>query len=169
MSAATGMRSASGFRILLAPLCRLANFWQDVSRDLEKGRLYIPLESLRMPRPFRGRHRSAALRFEIRSLDAGHLIARTRLLFAEGAPLQNRVDARLRVDLDLFGRGGLAVLAAIEKQGFNTLERRPAIDSLTRLALLARAVTTNLGAMISSTARREAATPRRFAGCLCRA
>ena len=25
---------------------QLANFWQDVSRDLEKGRIYIPLEAL---------------------------------------------------------------------------------------------------------------------------
>jgi squalene synthase HpnC/squalene synthase HpnD len=137
---------------------QLANFWQDVSRDLEKGRLYIPLESLR-------RHGLSAADIEARRFDSRYaalmkdLIARTRMLFAEGAPLQNQVDARLRVDLDLFGRGGLAVLAAIEKQGFNTLERRPAIDSLTRLALLARAVTANLGATISSSARREAQPP----------
>ena len=49
------------------------------------------------------------------------LIARTRDLFAEGMPLAS-VDARLRVDLELFSDGGLAVLNAIERIGYNTLE-----------------------------------------------
>lgn len=126
---------------------QLANFWQDVSRDLEKGRLYIPLEALR-------RHGLSAADIEARHFDPRYvtlmkeLIERTRLLFADGASLQATVDARLRVDLDLFGRGGLAVLEAIEKQGYNTLERRPAIGSLQRISLLARAATATVLAMI---------------------
>jgi squalene synthase HpnC len=126
---------------------QLANFWQDVSRDLEKGRLYIPLEALR-------RHGLSAEDVETRRFDARYaalmkeLIERTRLLFAEGAPLQAAVDARLRVDLDLFRRGGLAVLDAIEKHGYNTLEYRPAIGSLRRAALLARAATATVSAMV---------------------
>jgi squalene synthase HpnC/squalene synthase HpnD len=134
---------------------QLANFWQDVSRDLEKGRLYIPLEALR-------RHGLSAADIEARRFDARYaalmkdLIARTRTLFAEGAPLQATVDARLRVDLDLFGRGGLAVLEAIEQQGYNTLERRPAIGATQRLSLLARAATATAVAMIAPNAQPEA-------------
>jgi len=117
---------------------QLANFWQDVSRDLDKGRIYIPQEAMQ-------RHGLEPADIEARRFDQRYaalmkeLIARTRELFSEGAPLVSQVDAQLRVDLDLFGRGGLAVLDAIEAQGFNTLERRPAIGPATRARLLARA------------------------------
>ena len=117
---------------------QLANFWQDVSRDLDKGRIYIPQDAIR-------RHGLSPQDIEARHFDERYvalmkeLIARTRELFAEGAPLVSRVDAHLCVDLDLFGRGGLAVLDAIEAQGYNTLARRPAIGAATRARLLARA------------------------------
>ena len=55
------------------------------------------------------------------------LIARTRVLFAEGAPLADSVSGDLRVDIEMFGRGGLAVLDAIEGIGYNTIEKRPSI------------------------------------------
>jgi len=129
---------------------QLANFWQDVSRDLEKGRIYIPKDAMQ---------RHGVLTADVEERRFSHcyvalmkeLIARTRMLFAEGAPLVSRVDARLRVDLDLFGRGGLAVLDAIEAQGYNTLERRPAIGAATRARLLARAAAGLLRASFSST------------------
>ncbi len=118
---------------------QLANFWQDVSRDIEKGRIYIPLEALAthgltegdiIGRRFDGRY--AAL---MRSL-----IARTRELFAAGMPLVDRVDETLRIDIELFSRGGLAVLDAIEAAGCNTLEYRPSLTSWNKLGLLHRAL-----------------------------
>jgi len=38
------MNSASASPTPPAPLCSSPNFWQDVARDLEKGRIYIPLD-----------------------------------------------------------------------------------------------------------------------------
>jgi phytoene/squalene synthetase len=55
------------------------------------------------------------------------LVARTRQLFAEGMPLAAASIPRLRVDIEMFSRGGLAVLDAIEAIGYNTLEHRPSI------------------------------------------
>src|SRR5215470_8835803 len=106
---------------------QLANFWQDVSRDLEKGRIYIPLD------------RALALgvsetdiverRFSDRYVAlVKNLIARTRDLFNEGSPLARMVDGRLGVDLEMFSRGGLAVLDAIESQGYDTLNHRLSIS-----------------------------------------
>jgi len=104
---------------------QLANFWQDVSRDLEKGRIYIPLDIAAqhgvseddiVSRRFSD-HYTALMK---------DLIARTRVLFAEGFPLAQRVEGKLRVDLEMFSRGGLAVLEAIEKSGYNTFQHRPA-------------------------------------------
>jgi squalene synthase HpnC len=117
---------------------QLANFWQDVARDLDKGRIYIPLdlaaahgieEADLVARRFDARY--AALMRE--------LMARTRALFAAGWPLAARVAPELRVDVELFSRGGLAVLDAIEAVGCNTLERRPTVSRGTELRLLGRA------------------------------
>src|SRR5271165_5985434 len=105
---------------------QLANFWQDVGRDLEKGRIYIPLESLVA-------HGLTEEDIVERRFDARYvslmkeLISRTRELFAQGMPLAARVDSTLRVDIEMFSRGGLAVLDAIEAGGYNTLQHRPSI------------------------------------------
>ncbi len=143
---------------------QLANFWQDVSRDLEKGRIYLPQDAMQ-------RHGIWPADIEERRFDERYvalmkeLIARTRLLFAEGAPLVSCVDARLRVDLDLFGRGGLAVLDAIEAQAYDTLRKRPAIGAVTRARLLGRAVVGLVRASMSpSKPAAEAAAAARLAG-----
>ena len=115
---------------------QLANFWQDVSRDLEKGRIYIPLEALAA----HGLTEDdiVARRFDARYVSLmKELISRTRRLFAEGLPLAGSVDSALRVDIEMFSRGGLAVLDAIESTGYNTLQRRPSIPKSKQLRLLA--------------------------------
>src|SRR6202030_3977923 len=105
---------------------QLANFWQDVTRDLDKGRIYIPLEAL-------AAHGLTEDDIVGRRFDARYvslmkeLVARTRQLFAEGMPLAQSVDSSLRVDIEMFSRGGLAVLDAIEAIGDNTLEQRPSV------------------------------------------
>ena len=118
---------------------QLANFWQDVSRDLEKGRLYIPLDAL-------AEHDLTEADIAARKFDARYvalmksLIARTRALFSAGLPLAQTVEPFLRVDLEMFSRGGLAILDAIESSGYNTLAHRPALTKLTQMRLLAGAL-----------------------------
>jgi squalene synthase HpnC/squalene synthase HpnD len=118
---------------------QLANFWQDVTRDLEKGRIYIPLETLAS----HGLSEDDIVqrRFDTRYVSLmKELIARTRQLFAEGMPLALSVDSSLRVDIEMFSRGGLAVLDAIEAVGYNTLECRPSIPKSKQFTLLMRAL-----------------------------
>jgi squalene synthase HpnC len=122
---------------------QLANFWQDVSRDLEKGRIYIPLDAAAREGLTEGD--IADRRFDLRYVGLmKHLIARTRTMFAEGMPLAQMVDDRLGVDLEMFSRGGLAVLDAIEAMGYDTLHERPSIGKVKQAALLGRAVVTHL-------------------------
>src|SRR5436189_257923 len=92
---------------------QLANFWQDVSRDLEKGRIYIPLDVAAQHRVNESEivNRQFSDRYVALMKD---LTARTRRLFAEGYPLAKMVDGRLSIDLEMFSRGGIAVLDAIE-------------------------------------------------------
>jgi squalene synthase HpnC/squalene synthase HpnD len=116
---------------------QLANFWQDVSRDLEKGRIYIPLEAL-------AAHGLSEADIVNKRLDSRYsalmasLIARTRQLFAAGRPLARTVQPFLRVDLEMFSRGGLAILDAIEASGYNTLEQRPSLSKWTQARLLGK-------------------------------
>ncbi|HEY4819150.1 MAG TPA: squalene synthase HpnC [Candidatus Acidoferrum sp.] len=122
---------------------QLANFWQDVARDLEKGRIYIPLDAAAIY----GLTEADIVdrRFDDRYVNLmNDLIARTRLLFAEGMPLSKMVDARLSVDLEMFSRGGLAVLDAIESAGYDTLHHRPSIGKGKQARLLGRALVTHL-------------------------
>ncbi len=118
---------------------QLANFWQDVSRDLEKGRIYVPLDAIEA-------HGLTEVDITGRRFDQRYvalmklLIARTREVFAAGMPLAERLEGALRIDIDLFSRGGLAVLDAIEGAGYNTLERRPAISKFRQLGLLGGAL-----------------------------
>jgi len=118
---------------------QLANFWQDVSRDLDKRRIYIPIDALT-------RHGLEAKDIEARIFDNRYaalmreLIARTRELFAEGWPLAATLGPRLRLDIELFSRGGLAVLDAIESIGYNTLVKRPSIGKAKRVLLFGRAL-----------------------------
>jgi len=122
---------------------QFANFWQDVSRDLEKGRIYIPLD-------IAAAHRLSESDLVERRFDDRYihlmkdLIARTRTLFTEGMPLAKMVDARLSVDLEMFSRGGIAVLDAIEASGYNTLHHRPSIGKGKQARLLGRALFTHL-------------------------
>ena len=114
---------------------QLANFWQDVSRDLEKGRIYIPLDDME-----RFGYSEAELLARRDNESFRRLIAfqvqRTRGLFREGLRLVPRVRGRLRLDLRLFSLGGLAALDAIERMDYDVLSRRPTV-SKARKALLA--------------------------------
>lgn len=117
---------------------QLANFWQDVSVDYAKGRIYLPMEDLRRfqvpEQDIAAQHNTAQfcdlMRFEV---------ARARDWFERGLPLVEKVDRELAIDLELFSRGGQEILNAIEAQGFNVLGRRPAISKARKLALVARA------------------------------
>jgi squalene synthase HpnC len=118
---------------------QLANFWQDVARDLDIGRVYLPREDRERfhytaddlaARRFTPEF-AALLRFEVE---------RARELLRCGWPLVQRMPRELAVDIDLFTRGGLAILDRIEAQEFNVLARRPALSKLTKARLLARAI-----------------------------
>jgi len=118
---------------------QLANFWQDVSRDLDIGRIYIPLDVAAA----HGLSEDDIVqrRFNERYVNLmKDLIARTRALFAEGQPLARMVDGHLSVDVEMFTRGGLAVFKAIEAIGYDTLHHRPAVSKLKQAALLGRAL-----------------------------
>jgi len=117
---------------------QLANFWQDVSLDYTKGRIYLPLEDLQRygvneDDIAAGRNTSTfceMMRFEVE---------RAREWFAKGLSLAAKVDGDLAIDIELFTRGGQEILNAIERQKYAVLGSRPVISRTRKLRLLARA------------------------------
>jgi squalene synthase HpnC len=116
---------------------QLANFWQDVSADFVKGRIYLPLEDLRRfhvsEDVIRNGDNTSAfcemMEFEVE---------RAREWFLQGLPLITKVDRKLATDIELFSRGGQEILNAIARQNYAVLGRRPAISRTRKLALVAR-------------------------------
>jgi len=117
---------------------QLANFWQDVSLDYDKGRIYLPLEDLRKygveESNIAGRNNTPQFREMMR-----FEVARAREWFQKGLPLVGKVSRELAIDLDLFSRGGQEILNAIQRQDYAVLGNRPAISKPRKLALVARA------------------------------
>jgi squalene synthase HpnC len=117
---------------------QLANFWQDVTIDYAKGRIYLPLEDLRRysvtEEDIAQNRNTPALR-EMMKFE----VARAREWFDRGLPLIGKVRRAMAIDLELFSRGGQEILNAIEGQGFAVLGQRPVISKTRKLALVARA------------------------------
>ncbi len=114
---------------------QLTNFWQDVTVDWEKGRLYMPLDLLKQHGVTVEQIASRRATPEFRAA-LKEAVGVARELFRKGLPLVQRVDRRLALDLDLFSRGGMRVLDKIEDQDYDVLSSRPAIGKLERGHLL---------------------------------
>ena len=123
---------------------QLTNFWQDVGVDLERDRVYLPLEDLR--------------RFGLSLEDVKALlpvggnkpdsrwarlmafeIARTRELFVRGSALPDLVNPELRLQLRLTWLGGMSILSKIESVGYDVFHRRPSLSRIDFLKLYFRA------------------------------
>lgn len=114
---------------------QLANFWQDVTVDLQKDRIYLPLDLL-------AKHNYSidylfALKYDacFRAL-MREAVEVAEDLFHKGLPLIKMVDRRLALDLDLFSRGGMKVLQKIRAQQYNVLKQRPHISKAERVVIL---------------------------------
>jgi squalene synthase HpnC len=118
---------------------QLANFWQDVAVDLEKGRVYLPRQDMARfgvtVEDLRVHNANSSFAALMR-----HEVACARGLLLSGAPLAAMVDKRLSRDLRMFAGGGLAILRAIEHAGYDVLRRRPALGKFDYLRLGWRAL-----------------------------
>ena len=118
---------------------QLANFWQDVSVDWQKDRVYIPQADMRAHGVTDETIASGNVTDNFRTLMKQE-VDYARQLFLDGLPLIDRVGRDLALDLDLFSRGGLEILRAVERRNYDVLSARPAIAKSTKLALALRAL-----------------------------
>jgi squalene synthase HpnC len=118
---------------------QLANFWQDVRRDYAKGRVYLPQDDMRSFGVSEDTIAAGPATPEFRAL-LRHEVAFSRGLFGEGLALADMVRHDLALDLELFSRGGLEILRAIERQDYDVLSSRPTLSRGAKLGLALRAV-----------------------------
>lgn len=114
---------------------QLANFWQDVAVDLDKGRIYIPQEDFE--------------KFEYPEVDLlarkctpqfqkllAFQVQRTKKLFRMGSALPEKVGGRLGMELRCVILGGMKILEAIENIEYNTIEQRPTLSKKDKFKII---------------------------------
>ena len=107
---------------------QLINFWQDLSIDIPRGRIYLPATSWLA---------QGVTESELLSLDVN--VATTKLvqanvvwaqsLMREGSPLVKSIPGRAGWELRLVVQGGLRILDKIEAINFTTLRQRPKLNT----------------------------------------
>ncbi len=115
---------------------QLANFWQDVANDWERGRIYLPAEWRERfgydESMFAGRQCNDAFR-EMMAAAVDDAQQRLRV----GLPLVGRVPREFRLSIDLFVHGGLAVLDTIRRRRYDVWSKRPVVTRWRKIRLMA--------------------------------
>ncbi len=114
---------------------QLANFWQDVSVDLGKGRVYFPRRDLAAHGLDEHDLRHGVTTKRFIDLMKSEVETARAMLREGGSGLARLVDRRLRRDILMFAGGGLAILRAIEHADYNVLHARPKLRKLDYLKL----------------------------------
>ena len=118
---------------------QLANFWQDVVEDADRGRRYLPAEYMEIFRVEDGQLAGRVFTQEYRAMMKA-LVERTRTMLHEGGAITGLVNHELAVTLNLFRKGGDAILNGIAAQDYDTLRGRPVVTKVRKLLLLVGAL-----------------------------
>jgi squalene synthase HpnC len=138
---------------------QLVNFWQDIRRDREAGRIYLPqadmdqhgVEEADLDAPSANPRLKTLVRDEVRWAESW---------FDAGEPLLRLAPRSLRPAITAFSGGGRAVAQAIHRSGYDTLARRPVVSKAKKLSLAVGAVLRRFTASLASGAAPSKAVGR---------
>ena len=118
---------------------QLANFYQDIVEDRERGRRYIPADQ--MQRFGVTDEQMIARKFDsnVRAM-MEFLVCDARERLARGERITSLVSRDLASTLQLFVNGGYAILDAIAAQDYDTLQSRPVVSKAAKMRLLGQAL-----------------------------
>lgn len=136
-----GYRDEERFRYsdAICTALQLANFWQDVSVDLKKDRIYIPEEDFKAHGYSEADLRMGVCNERFKNLMKFE-VARVRALFDQGRPLPSKLSWPLSLEIRLTWLGGRQILKLICRQDFDVLRSRPALKKCDWIPLAARAL-----------------------------
>ena len=133
---------------------QLANFWQDVQRDLEIGRIYLPREDCErfgVTREMLTSGESTPEFIELMKFE----VDRAREYLVSGASVIEQLPRLIQIDIELFAAGGLCILDRIRGIGYRVLEQRPVVTKLDAVRLLVSATARVFGRALVSPFRRR--------------
>jgi squalene synthase HpnC len=125
---------------------QLANFWQDVVEDWERGRRYLPADQMQRFGVTDAMIAEKRFTPEFRAL-MEFLVEYTGAMLREGGRIADEVDAELAVTLRLFEQGGRAALDGVIAQDYDVLKSRPSVSKATKAKLLAGALLGKAGSL----------------------
>lgn len=128
---------------------QLANFWQDVVEDADRGRRYIPAQAMQQFGVEHGQIEGRVFTPEFGAMIQS-LVAGTRAMLRDGGAISSHVDKELAVTLDLFRKGGDAILDGITAENFDVLRGRPVVSKAKKLSLLAGALLAKIRAGLTT-------------------
>lgn len=118
---------------------QLTNFYQDLSIDYSKGRLYLPLDEL-----VEFEVDEKMFEFKQNSLNLKQLlkysVERAEIMLNEGRQLLKFLDGRLKYEIKWTILGGLETLNKIKKIDYNVLNERPSLKKIDFVFLLVRSM-----------------------------
>ncbi|MEE2636405.1 MAG: squalene synthase HpnC [Acidobacteriota bacterium] len=124
----------------LCTALQLTNFWQDLARDFEAGRIYVPREdrvaSGAVEDHLEHRQWTPAWRAALERVGA-----RTRALFDQGRPVCDGVGGRLRYELRMTWLGGVRILERLEEAHFDVFTQRPSLSTRDGVPILWKVLT----------------------------
>jgi squalene synthase HpnC len=118
---------------------QLANHWQDIRRDFQSGRIYLPQDAMA------AENISESMLADDRACEAVKRViaaqcGQARQFLIAGLPLADNVPRWLAADIRLFAHGGLATLDAIARCDHDTLRKRPTVSKTQQFKLVLRAM-----------------------------
>ncbi|MDP1635613.1 MAG: squalene synthase HpnC [Gallionellaceae bacterium] len=116
---------------------QLINFWQDVTKDWNIGRVYLPQDDL------------ARFNVSETQIAAGHCderwralmkfeVDRARALMLSGKPLGSILTGRIGLEMRMIIQGGLRILDKLEAADYDMFKRRPVLKPYDWVIMLAR-------------------------------
>ncbi len=118
---------------------QLANFWQDVSVDIDKDRIYLPQDEMDAGRVTEAQLAARKFSGSYRQLLMNQ-VNRTQAIFNRGYELPSHLDHGLRLEIKMTWLGGVEILRKIEALDYNTLQTRPKISKWDFILMGAKAL-----------------------------
>lgn len=118
---------------------QLTNFWQDISIDFKKDRIYLPQDQMQYFGVSEEDLKKENFNESFKRL-LSFCVQKTSQFFNQGLPLTEKVGKDLKIEMRLTWLGGTTILRKIKEKDYNIFEVRPEITWKDKISLLARSL-----------------------------
>lgn len=117
---------------------QLINFWQDVGIDMDKGRVYLPVEEMKQFNVSEAMLYAKVATPQFKALLA-FKVNEAEAMMRSGASLGNRLPGRLGLEMRAIIAGGITILKKIREVDYDVFRHRPVLTKADWAILLSKA------------------------------